>query len=81
MKRVIISIISGALLIGSATTATGFVATDFVGSLSAPIDPKLGPLANNGGTTLTHALLPGSVAIDGGKNNVVDLSGNGLMPF
>lgn len=27
-------------------------------------DPKLGPLASNGGLTQTHALLPGSVAID-----------------
>ena len=27
-------------------------------------NPKLGPLANNGGPTLTHALLPGSPAID-----------------
>jgi predicted outer membrane repeat protein len=27
-------------------------------------DPKLGPLADNGGDTLTHALLPGSPAID-----------------
>ena len=30
-------------------------------------DPKLGPLADNGGPTLTHALLPGSAAIDGGN--------------
>jgi hypothetical protein len=29
-------------------------------------DPLLGPLANNGGTTRTHALLPGSPAIDAG---------------
>jgi hypothetical protein len=29
-------------------------------------DPKLGPLANNGGPTLTMALQPGSPAIDGG---------------
>ncbi len=28
------------------------------------VDPKLGPLADNGGPTLTHALLPGSPAID-----------------
>ena len=28
----------------------------------------LGPLQNNGGPTLTHALLPGSPAIDRGKN-------------
>jgi hypothetical protein len=32
------------------------------------IDPLLGPLANNGGPTFTHALLPGSPAIDKGKN-------------
>jgi hypothetical protein len=31
-------------------------------------DPLLGPLADNGGPTLTHALLPGSPAIDAGDN-------------
>jgi hypothetical protein len=31
-------------------------------------DPLLGPLANNGGPTRTHALLPGSPAIDTGNN-------------
>jgi CSLREA domain-containing protein len=30
-------------------------------------DPKLGPLNNNGGATLTHALLAGSPAIDAGN--------------
>ena len=30
-------------------------------------DPLLGPLQNNGGPTLTHALLPGSPAIDRGN--------------
>jgi hypothetical protein len=30
------------------------------------IDPMLGPLADNGGPTETHMLLPGSVAIDQG---------------
>ena len=30
-------------------------------------DPLLGPLANNGGPTLTHLLLPGSPAIDTGS--------------
>jgi hypothetical protein len=29
--------------------------------------PMLGPLANNGGPTWTHALLPGSPAIDAGS--------------
>ncbi|MCL4300803.1 MAG: Ig-like domain repeat protein [Anaerolineae bacterium] len=31
-------------------------------------DPFLGPLANNGGSTPTHALLPGSPAINAGNN-------------
>ncbi len=31
-------------------------------------DPMLGPLANNGGPTFTHGLLPDSPAIDGGDN-------------
>jgi CSLREA domain-containing protein len=31
---------------------------------AAPINPGLGPLADNGGPTRTHALLPGSPAID-----------------
>ncbi len=38
-----------------------------VGSLNTT-DPLLGPLANNGGPTLTMALLPGSPAIDAGDN-------------
>jgi hypothetical protein len=33
-------------------------------------DPLLGPLANNGGLTKTHALLSGSPAIDAGSNAV-----------
>ncbi|MFQ5615898.1 MAG: choice-of-anchor Q domain-containing protein, partial [Anaerolineales bacterium] len=32
-------------------------------------DPMLGPLQNNGGPTPTHALLPGSPAIDNGDDN------------
>ncbi|HVM63180.1 MAG TPA: choice-of-anchor Q domain-containing protein [Verrucomicrobiae bacterium] len=31
-------------------------------------DPMLGPLQDNGGPTFTHALLPGSPAIDDGEN-------------
>ncbi|HTK78003.1 MAG TPA: choice-of-anchor Q domain-containing protein [Gemmataceae bacterium] len=33
-----------------------------------PAQVKLGPLANNGGPTLTMALLPGSIAINAGSN-------------
>ena len=38
-----------------------------------PADPVLGPLADNGGPTKTHALLPGSPAIDAG-NPVITLT-------
>jgi len=38
------------------------------GTPAAPIDPLLGPLANNGSTTQTHALLAGSPALDTGAN-------------
>jgi hypothetical protein len=34
-------------------------------------DPLLGPLQNNGGPTFTHALLPGSPAIDAGDPNFI----------
>lgn len=43
-------------------------------------DPLLGPLQNNGGPTPTHALLPGSPAIDAGDNvtqTATDQRGNG----
>jgi hypothetical protein len=40
-----------------------------VGSLNNT-DAKLGPLANNGGPTLTMALLPGSPAIDAGDTSL-----------
>jgi predicted outer membrane repeat protein len=47
------------------------------------IDPMLGPLQDNGGPTLTHALLPGSPAIDAGDPNfapppVYDQRGTGF---
>ncbi|MBR8832096.1 MAG: hypothetical protein N5P05_004446 (plasmid) [Chroococcopsis gigantea SAG 12.99] len=55
---------NGNNLIGNATGGTGFISTDILN-----VDPKLGDLKNNGGTTLTHALLPGSPAINAGDNN------------
>ena len=39
--------------------------------LSNVVDPILGPLADNGGPTLTIALLPGSPAIDAGDDSVL----------
>ena len=40
--------------------------TDQIGTPAAPIDPLLGPLTDNGGPTLTHALQVGSPAINRG---------------
>ncbi len=37
---------------------------DRKGTAAAPLDPKLGPLASQGGPTPVHALLPGSPALD-----------------
>ncbi|HEY6894995.1 MAG TPA: choice-of-anchor Q domain-containing protein, partial [Rhodanobacteraceae bacterium] len=57
-------------LIGTANVA---VPADTIGG-----DPRLGPLADNGGATLTHALLPDSPAIDAGSNpNALDTDQRG----
>jgi CSLREA domain-containing protein len=50
---------------------SGAANTDFTDPLNQDVlgvDPKLGPLAFNGGPTPTHALLAGSPAIDRGDN-------------
>lgn len=41
-------------------------------------NPQLGPLANNGGSTSTHALQAGSVAIDHVMSGCTDQQGNSL---
>ncbi len=38
------------------------------------VDPKLGPLASNGGPTQTMALLPGSPAVMAGDNSLIPVS-------
>ena len=59
---------------GNPITSLGHnLAGDATCGLSGPADlnntdPVLGPLQNNGGPTQTHALLPGSPAIDTGTN-------------
>ncbi|MEO7723252.1 MAG: right-handed parallel beta-helix repeat-containing protein, partial [Chthoniobacterales bacterium] len=52
-------------LIEDTTGATFF--GDTTGNITGQ-DPNLGPLQDNGGMTFTHALLPGSPAIDKGKS-------------
>ena len=60
--------------VGAITGANNLVVTASTelpaGTLN--VDPMLGPLAENGGPTLTHALLSGSPAINAG-NNVADI--------
>jgi hypothetical protein len=43
--------------------------SDQIGTPASPIDPKLGPLQNNGGPTQTHALLSTSPAVDKGRSS------------
>ena len=47
---------------------------DQIGTNGSPINPLLGPLANNGGSTQTMALLTGSPAIDKGAAAVDPIS-------
>jgi predicted outer membrane repeat protein len=61
---------TGYNLIGRNDGCSGFingVNGDKVGSGASPINPLLGPLANNGGLTQTHALLGSSPAINAGN--------------
>jgi hypothetical protein len=51
-------------------TTNGFIdPSDQRGNASSPVNPRLGPLADNGGSTLTHRPLLGSPAIDAGDNS------------
>ncbi len=57
-------------LIGRNDGCVGFVNgvnADKVGNPASPIDPLLAALANNGGPTLTHAILPGSPGFNAGN--------------
>lgn len=70
-------------LIGSRGNSIGFIDgfnNDIVGSEAQHIDPFLSPLQDNGGPTFTHALLPGSLAIDAGDNtDGVDIDQRGAL--
>lgn len=48
------------------------VSGDLSGTPMAPIDPLLGPLTDNGGRGRTHALLPGSPALDSANGTVFE---------
>ena len=57
----------GTTIADLATSVSG----SLIGTDLSPIDPLLGPLADNGGPTETHALLAGSPAIDAGNPGVL----------
>lgn len=64
-------------LVGNSTNCSFTAATgDLEGTGASPIDPKLGPLQDNGGPTFTHALLASSPAIDAGNPAVPGSGGN-----
>jgi len=55
--------------------ASGTTIND-LGGTQLDADAKLGPLADNGGPTQTHALLTGSPAIDASTDPVASFTGN-----
>ncbi|MBE9115280.1 CHAT domain-containing protein, partial [Lusitaniella coriacea LEGE 07157] len=61
---------SGNNLIGEDTLGV-FTNSTLVGTTGNPLDPRLAPLGNYGGTTQTNALLPDSRALDAGSNALV----------
>ena len=66
-RRTFVSL--GHNLIGNADGVSAFNGVgDQFGTTAAPLNPHLGPLADNGGPTLTHALLSNSTALDAGSN-------------
>jgi hypothetical protein len=65
---------SASNLIGNGTGSSGISNGsngNLVGSAASPINPLLGPLQNNGGLTMTLALLPGSPALGAGNVSFV----------
>ena len=70
---------SGFNLIGRNDRCNGFINGsngDKVGTVFNPINPLLGPLVNNGGSTATQALLAGSPARDAGSPAAPGSGGN-----
>ncbi len=83
------SIVAGSALSGGDCRSSGGVVTNNGNNIvqdngcgfSGGVNPLLGPLQANGGPTLTHALLPGSPAINAGNpQGCLDSLGN-LLTF
>lgn len=64
-------------LIGNTANNSGWIATDIQN-----VDPRLGPLASNGGSTFTHALVLGSPALNAGNNELArDPFNNSILVY
>lgn len=74
-------ILTGGSAVGSYSLIENYFGPLLPNSNIVNVDPKLGPLADNGGPTKTHALLPDSPAIDHGSNfaGLTDQRGTGFL--
>ncbi|MEM8865832.1 MAG: choice-of-anchor Q domain-containing protein [Planctomycetota bacterium] len=65
------SIVAGNTAVGGVGAGNNVVRDVFFDAFSlVDVDPLLGPLADHGGPTQTHALLPGSPALDAGDPSI-----------
>lgn len=82
-----LSVAGGVVAIGSSIVAGNTAPTDanIMGSIVNSGNnviggaARLAPLANNGGPTMTHALLPGSLALNNGNNAGLALDQRGVV--
>lgn len=69
-------------LIGNADDSIGLAsAPNISGTTGLPIDPVIGPLQDNGGNTMTRALITSSPAIDTGSTALTMDQREALRPF
>ncbi len=67
-------------LIGNADGVSAFNGVgDNFGTTASPLNAQLAPLADNGGPTMTHALLSNSPALDAGSNALANDPTNPLL--
>jgi hypothetical protein len=62
---------AGFNLVGKVGGSTGWKSTDLTGTIAAPLNAALSPLANHGGPTLTMLPLVGSPLINHGSNALI----------
>ena len=58
-------------LVSQTDSSSGWIGSDLTGTIAQPLNPLIAPLGFYGGPTETMALLPGSPAIDAGRNALI----------